>query len=97
MLNMDDPGVRIVLADPPHQFETGDIRKLDIDHRDVGPLRHIGAVPGLGVGGLVDLHGIVRRKQRPATRQDHRVVVDDQNPRCRSGRILHHLIPFRNK
>jgi hypothetical protein len=73
----DDFGVRIFLADAPHQLEAGNVGKLDIDDRDVRLPRNVGPVTRLGIRGHMDLHSAVRGEQRPAARQDYGVIIDD--------------------
>ena len=51
----DDLRIRIVLSDPPHQFETGEIRQVDVDDRDIGTFVEKGAMAGFCVARFVDL------------------------------------------
>ena len=80
MLNTMSRASGASLDDPSQELEARMSRQIDVDHGDVGPQVEKGGEARRAVLRLDDLDARVRLQKRPASRDDDRMVVDNENP-----------------
>ena len=76
----DEPRLRIALEDASQKLEPRISRQIDVNDPDVGLLIEKGGEPGCAILRVNDLDVRLTLKERPAARDNDRMVVDDQNP-----------------
>ena len=79
MLNMMIRADAVAHEEAPRQFKSGNRRKVDVEHADVGQTFGEYAFAALGVGGFQDVDLGIVREQSAAPRGNDAMIVNDQN------------------
>ena len=75
----DDLRARLALEHPTQHLESGNARKIEIEHDDIGKLGGVRLQRLLRVVSFQNLYILLPGQHRAAARDHHGMVVDDQD------------------